>query len=174
MSTELLPARLLQFGTFEADLRTGELRRSGQRVPLQEQPFQVLCVLLQHAGELVTREELRASVWPEGTFIEFDYGLNTAIKKIRAAIGDEASSPQFVETVPRRGYRFVASVRTVREILPENKNSGRELSSIIPARTPAPCRKGEAQWLFRLAAFVGFCVGYLFGSRAKGNPRSMP
>ena len=99
------------FGDFEVDLRLGELRRRGEKVPLQEQPFQVLAVLLQRPGELVRREEVRRQVWPEDTFVEFDHALNTAIKKIRIALGDCADSPTFVETIPKRGYRFVAEVR---------------------------------------------------------------
>jgi DNA-binding winged helix-turn-helix (wHTH) protein len=101
---------IVRFGTFEADLRTGELQKNGLRVPLQGQPFQVLAILLQHSGKLVTREELHRKVWPEDTFVDFDHGLNTAITKIRTALGDDADNPRFVETFPRRGYRFIAPV----------------------------------------------------------------
>lgn len=173
MSEELLHARSLQFGTFEVDLRTGELRGCGQKIPLQEQPFQVLCVLLQHAGELVTREELRCAIWPQGTFIEFDYGLNTAIKKIRAAISDDASAPQFVETVPRRGYRFIPPVRAVIDTLSADRDCGGKLSSSIPPQIlPAPYQKLEPGWLFLLTALAGFCVGYLFSFGGRNRPRS--
>jgi len=109
----------IYFGDFEVDLRLGELRRNGARVPLQEQPFQVLAVLLQRPGELVRREELRRQVWPQDTFVEFDHALNTAVKKIRIALGDCADSPCYVETIPKRGYRFVAQVRSKDE--PEAK-----------------------------------------------------
>jgi Tol biopolymer transport system component/DNA-binding winged helix-turn-helix (wHTH) protein len=104
------PAQLVRFGIFEADLQTGELRKNGVKVPLQGQPFQVCAILLKHSGELVTRDELRKKVWPEDTFVDFDHGLNTAITKIRTALGDEADNPRFVETLPRRGYRFIAAV----------------------------------------------------------------
>jgi DNA-binding winged helix-turn-helix (wHTH) protein/TolB-like protein len=104
------------FGDFEVDLPLGELRRGGSRVPLQEQPFQVLAVLLQRPGELVRREELRRQVWPEDTFVEFDHALNTAVKKIRIALGDCADSPRYIETIPKRGYRFIADVRATQEI----------------------------------------------------------
>jgi len=101
----------LRFGVFELDLRAGELRRHGLRVRLQEQPFQLLAMLLEHPGEVVTREELRKKLWPEDTFVDFDHGLDKGVNKIREALGDSAESPRFVETVARRGYRFVAEVK---------------------------------------------------------------
>src|SRR6202158_4484157 len=101
---------ILHFGTFEVDLRSGELRKQGVRVKLQEQPFHVLTVLLQRRGEVVTREELRNQNWPADTFVDFDNSLNTAINKLREALGDSADSPRFIETLPRRGYRFIAPV----------------------------------------------------------------
>jgi len=108
--THQLRGRLL-FGVFELDLRAGELRRHGLRVRLQEQPFQVLAMLLEHPGEVVTREELQKKLWPADTFVDFDHGLNKAISKIREGLGDSAESPRFVETVARRGYRFLAEVK---------------------------------------------------------------
>jgi TolB-like protein/DNA-binding winged helix-turn-helix (wHTH) protein/Flp pilus assembly protein TadD len=101
----------LRFGVFEADLRAGELRKHGLRVRLQEQPFLVLAMLLEHPGEVVTREELQKRLWPADTFVDFDHGLNKAINKLREALGDSAESPRFVETVARRGYRFLADVK---------------------------------------------------------------
>jgi TolB-like protein/DNA-binding winged helix-turn-helix (wHTH) protein/Flp pilus assembly protein TadD len=101
----------LCFGLFELDLRAGELRKHGLRIRLQEQPFQVLVMLLEHHGEVVIREELQKRLWPADTFVDFDHGLNKAISKIREALGDSAESPRFVETVARRGYRFLAEVR---------------------------------------------------------------
>lgn len=103
--------RLVRFGTFELDLDAGVLHRHGRRVPLQEQPARILGALVSRPGELVTREDLRQLVWMDGTFVEFDASLNAAITKIRRALGDSASSPRFVETVPRRGYRFLADVQ---------------------------------------------------------------
>ena len=101
----------LSFGVFELDLRAGELRKHGLRVRLQEQPFQVLATLTEHPGEVVTREELQKKLWPADTFVDFDHGLNKAISKIREALSDSAESPRFVETVARRGYRFLAEVK---------------------------------------------------------------
>ena len=102
--------RLLRFGVFEVDLAAGELRKNGARIRLQEQPFQVLVVLLENAGKVVTREDLRQKIWPADTFVDFDHSLNTAVNKIREALGDSASSPRFVETLARRGYRFLGQV----------------------------------------------------------------
>src|SRR6266853_6748756 len=101
---------IVRFGTFEVDVRAGELRKQGVRVKLQEQPFHVLIVLLQCAGEVVTREELRNQNWPADTFVDFDNSLNTAINKLREALGDSADNPRFIETLPRRGYRFIVPV----------------------------------------------------------------
>ncbi|MGH9561610.1 MAG: winged helix-turn-helix domain-containing protein, partial [Terracidiphilus sp.] len=105
--------RIFRFGAFEADEHTGELRKQGRRLALQGQPLQVLLLLLDRAGELVSRTEIHQRLWPDGTFVDFDHGLNTAINKIREALGDSASSPRFVETLARRGYRFIAPVEMV-------------------------------------------------------------
>ena len=100
-------------GVFEADERAGELRKSGTRVKLQEQPWQVLLALLETAGEVVTREELRERLWPTDTFVDFDHSLNIAVNKLRDALDDDAAKPRFIETVPRRGYRFIAPVERI-------------------------------------------------------------
>jgi TolB-like protein/DNA-binding winged helix-turn-helix (wHTH) protein/Flp pilus assembly protein TadD len=106
------PDGRLRFGVFEVDLRAGELRKHGLRVRLQEQPFQILAILLERAGQVVTRDELQKKLWSANTFVDFDHGLNKAVNKIRDALGDSAESPRFVETVARRGYRFLAEVKT--------------------------------------------------------------
>jgi eukaryotic-like serine/threonine-protein kinase len=122
MAVETPPSVVLRFGAFELDLRAGELHKQGLRVKLQEQPFRVLTVLLHRPGEVVTRDELRASIWPADTFVDFDNSLNTSINKLREALGDSAESPRFIETLPRRGYRFVAPVTG----LESKRTSGRE------------------------------------------------
>src|SRR5712692_3598410 len=99
-----------RFGAFEVDLAAGELRKHGIKIKLQEQPFQILAMLLEHAGEVVTREDLRERLWPADTFVDFDNGLNAATSKLRQALGDTAENPRFVETLARRGYRFLAPV----------------------------------------------------------------
>src|ERR1035438_6425747 len=111
--TEPRPARRYRFGIFEADSTTGELRRQGVRVKLNAQPFQVLCLLLDRPGELLTREEISRELWPDGTFVDYDHGVNSAMNRIREALGDTASSPRFIETLARRGYRFVAPVERI-------------------------------------------------------------
>jgi cholera toxin transcriptional activator len=103
--------RVVRFGVFELDLAAGELRKSGARLRLQEQPFQVLALLLERAGDVVTREELRQKLWPADTFVDFDHSLNTAVNKLREALGDSASSPRYIETLARRGYRFIAPLQ---------------------------------------------------------------
>jgi TolB-like protein/DNA-binding winged helix-turn-helix (wHTH) protein/Tfp pilus assembly protein PilF len=112
------PPKRLRFGVFEADPRLGELTKHGKRLPLQEQPFQLLAMLLERPGELVSREELRAKIWPQ-TIVDFDHGLNKAISKIRDALGDSAENPRFIETVARRGYRFLADVAVVQDGPPQ-------------------------------------------------------
>jgi eukaryotic-like serine/threonine-protein kinase len=107
---ESAPQRSLRFAAFEVDLLTGELRKHGIKIKLQDQPFQVLAILLVSPGEVVTREELRAKLWPSDTFVDFDMGLNTAVKRLRDALGDTAGTPRYVETLPRKGYRFITPV----------------------------------------------------------------
>jgi len=111
---------LFRFGAFEVDLRAGELRKQGIRVKIQEQPFRLLILLLERPGEVLTREELRAQIWPSDTFVDFDKGLNTSVNRLREALGDAADNPRFVETVPRRGYRFIAPV-TANPVSPASK-----------------------------------------------------
>jgi cholera toxin transcriptional activator len=104
------PARRYRFGVFEADASTGELRRQGIRVKLNAQPFQILTMLLDRPGDLLTREQIAAELWPDGTFVDYEHGVNSAINRIREALGDTAGNPRFVETLARRGYRFIAPV----------------------------------------------------------------
>src|SRR6201981_812623 len=110
MPVESRPPAQLRFGTFEVDLCASELRKQGARIKVQEQPFLVLKALLGRPGEIVTREELRSQVWSADTFVDFDNSLNTSINKLREALGDSAENPRFIETLPRRGYRFIAPV----------------------------------------------------------------
>ena len=124
--------RVVRFGVFELDRSAGELRKSGVRLRLQEQPFQVLALLLERAGEVVTRDELQRQLWPSDTFVDFDHSLNTAINKVREALGDSASSPRYVETLARRGYRFIAPVQS--DVPAENRAA---VSSSVVAREEA-------------------------------------
>jgi TolB-like protein/DNA-binding winged helix-turn-helix (wHTH) protein len=129
-------ARRVRFGTFEADLDSGELRKHGLKIKLQDQPFQVLVLLLERSGDVVTREELRQKLWPAEAFVDFDVGLNAAIKRLRDALGDSAETPRFVETLPRRGYRFIAPTEEV-----PGGPVGRKAEG-----TPAPGSAEAAAW----------------------------
>src|SRR6267143_4404527 len=107
--------RLVRFGTFDVELRTGEIRKQGARFKLQEKLFQVLALLLEHAGRIVTRDELRQRLWPADTFVDFDANLNTSLNRLRQALGDTANEQIFIRTIPRQGYRFVAAITKVEE-----------------------------------------------------------
>jgi len=126
--------KVARFGVFELDLSAGELRKSGLKLRLQEQPFQVLALLLERAGEVVTREELRQKLWPSDTFVDFDHSLNTAINKVRETLGDSASSPRYVETLARRGYRF---------IVPVQASAQAEVLEVPPSKVRAATAYGE-------------------------------
>src|SRR5215472_3822320 len=104
------PAPSFRFGTFEVDSCAGELRKNGLRIKLQDQPFQLLLLLLHHPGQVVNRDELRHTLWSDHTFVDFDRGLNRAMNKLRAALCDSAETPRYIETLHRRGYRFIAPV----------------------------------------------------------------
>jgi len=105
-------SRAVRFGVFEADLSSGELRKHGLRIKLQDQPFQILAMLLEHPGEVLTREELHRKLWPTDTFVDFDHGLNNAINRLRDALSDSAEAPRFIETLPKRGYRFISQIES--------------------------------------------------------------
>src|ERR1700744_731715 len=115
MGSSVPRPRLIRFGVFELDLRSGELEKQGRKIRLEGQPVQVLICLLENPGELVTREELHRKLWPADTFVNFEHGLNAAVKRLRQAIQDSATNPRFVETLPRRGYRFIAPIQVVAE-----------------------------------------------------------
>src|ERR1700733_10523765 len=110
MNSPTSSGRKVRSGLFEIDLAAGQLHKNGRRLPLQEQPFRVLATLLERPGDVVTRQELKERLWPADTYVGFDEGLNTAIRKLRTAFGDSAGNPRFIETLPRRGYRFIAPI----------------------------------------------------------------
>ena len=143
--------RVYRFGAFEADERTGELRKQGRRLAVQGQPLQVLLMLLRRPGDLVTRAEIQQALWPDGTFVDFDHGLNTAINKIRETLGDSAASPLFVETLAKRGYRFIAPVEVVNAgetAAPvERRENGEESTATATAANPPESASGFAQGL---------------------------
>lgn len=124
MSLPVQVVRTYRFGSFEVSIETGELRKNGRKVHIQEKPFQVLVALIEEQGKLVTRETLRQRLWPAHTFVDFDNGLNTAVSKLREALGDSVEGHQYFETLARRGYRFVASAK---EFGPPTATQRREL-----------------------------------------------
>ena len=147
--TTSLP-KLIRFCVFEMDRRAGELRKQGLKIRLQEKPFQVLELLLEHPGEAVTRDELRKRLWPADTFVDFDHGLNSAINRLREALGDSAENPRFVETLARRGYRFIAPVEPVVAGAPPIVGTDQRVRPIQGAHLGAPLRKRT-----RLAVGIG-------------------
>jgi Tol biopolymer transport system component/DNA-binding winged helix-turn-helix (wHTH) protein len=175
---------IVHFGIFEADLWAGEIRRNGRKVRLQEQPFQILAFLLERPGQLVTREELHARLWPADTFVDFDHGLNAAIKRLRDALGDSAENPRFVETLARRGYRFVAPVSRTPE---ELASAPQHLARTLQENNTSP--ETRPRWRLPLAVaavvFAGISAGWHAGHRSAaavrfterrltGNPENDP
>ena len=170
--------RVFRFGVFEANVYSGELRKHGIRLRLQEQPFQILALLLERPGELVTREELRQRLWPSDTFVDFDHGLNTAVNKLREALNDSAATPRFVETLARRGYRYIGPPPEQVASTPKQSAPETAPAAITPAVTenttasaaspagaeelPAPPH-GVVRWLFAGAQlmYLGFYIAAL-------------
>jgi DNA-binding winged helix-turn-helix (wHTH) protein len=190
---EILPKRILlmkestsssrdvRFGVFEVDLEAGQLLKDGQKVKLQGQPFQVLAMLLERSGQVVTREELQQRLWSADTFVDFDHGLNKAINKIREALGDSADSPRFVETLARRGYRFVAPVEQVGEHLSNsNLRVDKVRDAFVPSASPAELREVEKverrtwtagwTWAAVLTALILAGVGWFYFHRVVAPP----
>jgi TolB-like protein/DNA-binding winged helix-turn-helix (wHTH) protein/Flp pilus assembly protein TadD len=166
---------LLRFGAFEADVQTGELRKQGKRVRLQDQPFQLLVMLLEAPGQLVTRDELRSKLWPQTT-VDFDHGLNKAISKIREALGDSPEHPRFVETVARRGYRFLADVAVVgggrtKTVPDDPANEGSPAVSPAQPTTHHKARPSSlARLLFGLALVAAFAISWVFYHEIYSSP----
>jgi DNA-binding winged helix-turn-helix (wHTH) protein len=143
MAQPIRSANVIRFEGFEVDLRAQELYKAGRKIKLQVQPFQVLAMLLERAGDVVTREEMQKRLWPADTFVDFDHGVNTAIKKLRQALGDDKNKPRFVETLPKRGYRFLASVKK-----PATSSAAAE----VQAATPVAAKDAPASaWVGRVA-----------------------
>jgi len=174
-----------RFGAFEMNMRSGELRRNGSLVRLQPQPFKVLALLADHPGEVVTREEIQSRVWPAGTFVDFEQSLNFCIRQIRTALGDSALNPRYVETLPRRGYRWVggavekvvppATVHEWPRPVPDEPPNGNGAHETLPL--PAPADEGEPRWrtvalgLVVAAVVLGSAaVAYRVGGRTAGEP----
>src|ERR1043166_5302451 len=153
--------RILCFGSFEVDVGCGELRRQGLKIRLQDQPFRLLVLLLDHAGDVVTREQVRETLWPADTFVDFDHSLNTAVRKLREALGDSAEAPRYVETVARRGYRFIAPVAPLPAVPAAHSTDA----------AAAPLRPSSARRLLILAIVIVICaaggIAYWVAPRAR-------
>lgn len=162
-------ARRYRFGVFEADSVTGELRRQGLRVRINAQPFQLLLLLLDRPGELLTREEIASRLWPDGTFVDFEHGVNSAINRIREALGDTAANPRFIETLARRGYRFLAPVERIGDLADPDLTAETGLTSsepLAPENQPLPILATpgdlpETPHNIALAMFLLFQIMYL-------------
>jgi DNA-binding winged helix-turn-helix (wHTH) protein len=143
MAQPIRSANVVRFEGYEVDLRAQELYKAGRKIKLQVQPFQVLAMLLEQPGEVVTREEMQKRLWPADTFVDFDHSVNTAIKKLRQALGDDKNKPRFVETLPKRGYRFLASVKK-----PATSSAAAEVQVAPPV---APKDAAASAWVGRVA-----------------------
>src|ERR1051325_10039673 len=130
--------RILCFGSFEVDIASGELRRQGLKIRLQDQPFRLLVLLLDHASDVVTREKVRETLWPSETHVDFDHSLNTAVRKLREALGDSAETPRYIETIARRGYRFIAPVSP-----PATAQVPEPADSPVASRLPSRARPSQ-------------------------------
>src|ERR1017187_9614851 len=152
MQVPAAKSRVIRFGVFEVDLQEAELRKSGIRIKLQEQPFQILTILLERPGQTVIREELRRQLWPADTFVDFDHSLNSSIKKLREALGDDSENPRFIETLHRRGYRFIAPVDGSRAPAVERSE---QLPPVAAAHSESSSLARWQKWAATVALFVG-------------------
>ena len=180
-----IPSSRVRFGGFEVDLRSGELHKQGIKIKLHDQPFQVLAALLEHPGELVTREHLHQKLWPADTFVDFDVGLNSAIKRLRDALGDSAEEPRYIETLPRRGYRFIAPLADRPEQgTPETQGPAEpatELHAAMEAMdspgsaaSPAPAPGARGARIGWALPGLGVLVVLLFAIMRFANPPAVP
>jgi TolB-like protein/DNA-binding winged helix-turn-helix (wHTH) protein/Flp pilus assembly protein TadD len=167
-------SRRVRTGLFEIDFASGELHKEGRRVPLQEQPLRVLAILLERPGEVVTREELQTRLWPAETYVSFDEGLNTAIRKLRVALGDSADNPRFLETIPRRGYRFIAPVRSAIADNPASATgNGGGGNHVAEAELKVVRKKRWAVFLIPLVLAL-LVVGGAYSLRRRSLARAVP
>ncbi len=172
MAQASAPRRILGFGSFEVDLASGELRREGLKVKLQDQPLRLLVLLLERAGEVVTREELRNRLWPADTFVDFDHSLNTAVRKLREALGDSAEAPRYVETLARRGYRFAVPVRDREAPAPPALSADAEVPS--PATHTAARGLSSPPRVVAIAGVLGAAALVAYWMGARPGPRTQP
>jgi len=176
MEAPVLPKRIYRFGLFQVDSENGKLLRQGVPVKLQDQPLRVLCLLLERPGELLPREELRQSLWPEGTYVEFDGSLNAALKKLRFALGDDAENPIFIETVPRRGYRFLAPVECEPAEIGATATAQARTTESLPSQEvagAAPPTHPSRRWVWAALCGVAALVSFLGWRYTAGTARAL-
>lgn len=184
MTTNAQSSGRVRFDHIEIDLRSGEVWKNGKKIRLQEQPFHVLRVLLEHPGEIVSRDELKQAIWPADTFVGFDDGLNTAVKKIRDVLGDSSDKPRYIETIPRRGYRFLATVTGVPTVVPvtdQNPTAGRERTEtfsrtpdvLLQSATKSPTRKLRAV-AFGIVVFALLAFSWVWSRTNIPNHAAQP
>jgi DNA-binding winged helix-turn-helix (wHTH) protein len=159
MSGATQGGRLLRFSVFEVSLNSGELFKQGRKVKLQEQPFELLLALMERPGAVISREDLKQKVWPSDTVVDFDHGLNRAINKVRDALGDSADSPRFIETVPRRGYRFIGSIQTESRAQPPPGPASPQTTPELPQPSPKPRSHRKVWFIAGVLGCVGLAVG---------------
>jgi DNA-binding winged helix-turn-helix (wHTH) protein len=160
MSETRFAEAMVCFDVFQVDLRSGELHREGQRVKLQEQPFRVLSLLIERAGDLVTRDELREKLWPADTFVDFDHSLNSAVARLREALRDSAEKPRFIETIAKRGYRFIGQLQSTQPaVAVPSLSPGTQSSSLLRSRIPGRIWMGST---FCLAIFSVLTLSALY------------
>ena len=167
MSPSAIPLPLVRFGPYEFDARSGELRKFGIRIKLREQPVKILTLLLENAGEMVLREEIRLLLWPNDTVVDFDHGINVAVQKLRDALGESAEDPRYVKTVASRGYRFIGAVQRVGF----NGNGSAAAEPATPSRRVWPMRP-LAAWIG--AAALTLSILFSIAVRWRGKPADLP
>ena len=177
MASPQVPPATVRFGVFEADLRAGELRRNGVKVRLQDLPFRALTLLLSRPGEVITREEFRQALWPADVFVDFEQGTSSAVMRLRDALGDSAENPIFIQTVERRGYRWIAPVHRLsadveRSGTPSEEESDSDALLSVPLVTRAPARARLLRWLVPLAAGITVVMGSMHWRSRQAEPIS--
>jgi DNA-binding winged helix-turn-helix (wHTH) protein len=159
MATAAEPIRSYEFGVFTAEVTAGELRKHGVRLKVQERPFQLLVCLLERPGEIVSRDELRQRLWPDGTFVDFDHNISSAINKLRTVLNDSASNPRFIETVGSRGYRFLADVKRIPSDPATASQPTKQQPPEVPIVTATIASKPKGWW--KLVAGIALLMSVL-------------
>src|SRR5262245_727280 len=168
--SSIRPAKL-RFGPFELDVRLAELRNNGTRIRLPEQPFQILLMLLERQGDLVARDEIRARLWPDATVVEFDHSINSAVKRLRNTLRDTADQPRYIETLPRRGYRFIAQVEKEAPVVDGSGGAPLPMPPALDPPAPIPRDRHVRKWPAALAALIaGAGIWWLLNKSPAGKP----